>query len=124
MVLPSCSICRVANSTPTVPFESAWNSSFVKRCSKPVLPTFESPWSPRAGLASGACFGASGRWLAFEATHHDDDLEHVLRASHPVCLLAAVTARYLSWAACPTTSASCRARRTQSVRVVLVSARR
>ena len=43
MVLPSCSICRVAKSTPIVPLESWWNSSRVNRLSKPDLPTPESP---------------------------------------------------------------------------------
>ena len=43
MILPSCWMLRVANSTPMVDLESRWNSLRVKRLSRFDLPTPESP---------------------------------------------------------------------------------
>ena len=43
IILPSCWMLRVANSTPMVDFESRWNSFRVKRLRRFDLPTPESP---------------------------------------------------------------------------------
>ena len=43
MILLSCWMLRVANSTPMVDLESRWNSLRVKRLSRLDLPTPESP---------------------------------------------------------------------------------
>ena len=43
MILPSCEMLRVANSTPIVDLESRWNSFRVNRLSRLDLPTPESP---------------------------------------------------------------------------------
>ena len=65
MILPSCWMLRVANSTPMVDLESRWNSLRVKRLNRLDLPTPESPMitTARAGEAlRSAQAGARSRW--------------------------------------------------------------
>ena len=61
MILPSCWMLRVANSTPMVDFESRWNSLRVKRLNRFDLPTPESPMMTTAVRARTA---GSARWEA------------------------------------------------------------
>ena len=72
MILPSCWMLRVANSTPMVDFESRWNSLRVKRLNRFDLPTPESPMMTTAlGRVSGERVGTGKRVRNTEAPQAD-----------------------------------------------------
>ena len=68
MILPSCEMLRVANSTPIVDLESRWNSFRVNRLSRLDLPTPESPMITTAwqehSWSAGTSTQATGRQRA------------------------------------------------------------